>query len=110
MKFDKSLLSGSTSLLVLSLLSAKDKYGYEIISDLAVMSDKTFQLKEGTLYPVLHALEKEGALKSYVSQSPVGKERKYYSITRLGKDLLAEKAASWSAFAAAVNKVLHQAI
>ena len=59
MKIEKSLLSGSTPMLVLSLLKDGDKYGYEMVETLARRSDDTFQLKEGTLYPLLHALEKE---------------------------------------------------
>ena len=51
MKVDKSLLSGSTTLLVLSLLKTGDMYGYEMIAELSRRSDKTFELKEGTLYP-----------------------------------------------------------
>ena len=58
-KADKNLLSGSTTLLVLSLLSSGDKYGYEMIAELEARSDHTFTLKEGTLYPILHTLEKE---------------------------------------------------
>ncbi|WP_368243524.1 helix-turn-helix transcriptional regulator, partial [Flavonifractor plautii] len=50
-KADKNLLSGSTTLLVLSLLSSRDKYGYEMIAELEARSDHTFTLKEGTLYP-----------------------------------------------------------
>ena len=57
MKIDKSLLSGSTTLLVLSLLRGGDMYGYEMISELSRRSDRTFELKEGTLYPILHGLE-----------------------------------------------------
>ncbi len=64
-KADKNLLSGSTTLLVLSLLSSGDKYGYEMIAELEARSDHTFTLKEGTLYPILHTLEKDGAVKSY---------------------------------------------
>ena len=52
MKPDKSLLSGSTTLLILSLLSGGDMYGYEMISQLEARSDHTFTLKEGTLYPL----------------------------------------------------------
>ena len=110
MKIDKSLLSGSTALLVLSLLASGDKYGYQMISDLAFLSDDTFELKEGTLYPVLHSLEKDGALKSYAKASPGGKERKYYTITKTGRQLLNEKAESWRAFAGAVNKVVPAAL
>ena len=59
MKIEKSLLSGSTPMLILSLLKDGDKYGYEMVETLAKRSDDTFALKEGTLYPLLHALEKE---------------------------------------------------
>ena len=56
MKFDKSLLSGSTQLLVLSVIAEGDAYGYEIILKLAEKSEHAFEMKEGTLYPVLHSL------------------------------------------------------
>ena len=68
-KADKNLLSGSTTLLVLSLLSSGDKYGYEMIAELEARSDHTFTLKEGTLYPILHTLEKDGAVKSYEKEA-----------------------------------------
>lgn len=83
-KADKNLLSGSTTLLVLSLLSSGDKYGYEMIAELEARSDHTFTLKEGTLYPILHTLEKDGAVKSYEKEAPTGRMRKYYRITRQG--------------------------
>ena len=65
MKIDKSLLSGTTVLLVLSLLQQEDQYGYQMIAALSARSDNVFQMKEGTLYPVLHTLEKQGHIKSY---------------------------------------------
>lgn len=105
-KIDKSMLSGSTSMLVLALLRESDKYGYQMISDLALRSDNTFEMKEGTLYPVLHSLEKEGALKSYDKTAPTGKKRKYYSITKKGIELLDEKTEQWNTFAKAVNSTL----
>ena len=105
-KIDKSLLSGSTSMLVLALLCESDKYGYQMITELALRSDNTFELKEGTLYPVLHALEKDGALESYDKQAPSGKMRKYYSITKQGLVLLDEKTEQWNTFAKAVNSTL----
>ena len=57
MKIDKSLMAGSTTLLVLSLLSREEMYGYQMITELDRRSDHTFELKEGTLYPILHGLE-----------------------------------------------------
>jgi DNA-binding PadR family transcriptional regulator len=67
MKIDKGLIGGSTILLLLSLLEESDRYGYEIIKELEMRSDKAFQFKEGTLYPVLHKLENSGYVKSYLA-------------------------------------------
>lgn len=106
MHTDKNLLSGSTTLLVLSLLSAGDKYGYEMIAELEEKSDCTFTLKEGTLYPILHTLEKEGAVKSYEQEAPTGRRRKYYRITKKGFRLLDEKKAEWRVFSEKVNAIV----
>ena len=57
MELDKGLVSGSMALLVLKLLEDGDKYGYQMIEELKRRSDDTFQLKDGTLYPLLHGLE-----------------------------------------------------
>ena len=106
MKADKNLLSGSTTLLVLSLLSGGDKYGYEMIAELEAKSDDTFTLKEGTLYPILHGLENDGAVKSYAKEAPSGRTRKYYHITRTGFRLLDEKKAEWKVFSEKVNAIV----
>ena len=58
MAIDKALLSGSTTMLILKLLEEKDMYGYQMIEDLRRKSDSTFDLKAGTLYPLLHSLER----------------------------------------------------
>ena len=73
MKIEKSLLSGSTPLLVLSLLKDADMYGYEMADTLARRSDDTFELKEGTLYPLLHTLEKNKLVISYTKEGPGGR-------------------------------------
>ena len=103
---DKTLLSGSTTLLVLSLLSEGDKYGYEMIAELDRRSDHTFALKEGTLYPILHALERDGAVRGYQAEAPTGRVRKYYRITGKGLRALEAQKKEWRTFTAAVNAVL----
>lgn len=108
MKADKSLLSGSTTLLVLALLSGGDKYGYQMIAELDVKSEHTFTLKEGTLYPILHALEQEGAVTSYSSQADTGRVRKYYHITKKGLRALNEQKAEWVNFSEKVNAIIAQ--
>ena len=106
MKIDKSLLSGSTALLVLALLRDGDKYGYEMVSELARRSDDTFQLKEGTLYPLLHSMEKSGWVRSYLKQTDGGRERKYYHLTGEGRSQLEHKEAEWKVYSEKVNTVL----
>ena len=106
MKVDKSLLSGSTPLLILSLLKNEDMYGYQMVAELARRSDETFFLKEGTLYPLLHTLEKQGWVRSYAKQTPSGRERKYYRLTDEGRAQLQYKEKEWQLFSAKVNAVL----
>ena len=65
MAIDKSLVSGSTSMLILRLLEEKDMYGYEMIEELRRKSENVFELKAGTLYPLLHGMETKGLLSSY---------------------------------------------
>lgn len=84
MAVDKSLVSGSTTMLVLKLLEEKDMYGYEMIDTLRGKSKNVFELKAGTLYPLLHGLEEKGFVESYEKEA-VGKIRKYYHITRSRK-------------------------
>ena len=90
MAVDRSLVSGSTTMLLLKLLSEKDMYGYEMIETLREKSENVFELKAGTLYPLLHGLEEKEFVKSY-EQEAGGKTRKYYSITREGKKQLRAK-------------------
>ena len=107
MSVDKGLITGSTSTLLLKLLEEEDMYGYQMIEALARKSDETFNLKAGTLYPILHGLEKEGCIESYDDTAGGGRIRKYYHITTKGKKLLEEKKKEWHSSASAVNKVLN---
>ena len=106
MKIEKSLLSGTTPLWILSLLRNGDKYGYEMVAELAKRSDDTFQLKEGTLYPLLHALEKEGFVSSYTKSAANGRERKYYHLTTSGMGQLERQEKEWKFFSEKVNAVI----
>lgn len=107
MKIRKELSKGSTSLLVLSVLEQEDMYGYQIIKELETKSKEIFCLKEGTLYPILHALEKDGFLTSYWQDSPNARSRKYYKITENGKKELSEQKEEWNLFSTAVNQVIN---
>lgn len=106
MAIDKSLISGNTDMLVLRLLKDKDMYGYQIIEELARQSNRTFELKAGTLYPLLHLLEQKNCLESYDGETVAGKTRKYYKITDDGRKYLAARQADWENYTLAVNNVL----
>ena len=105
MAIDKSLLTGSMTMLILKLLSEKDMYGYEMIDTLRKKSQNVFELKAGTLYPLLHGLEEKGMLTVY-EQEFLGKTRKYYSITKEGKKLLKSKTEEWNEYSGAIANVL----
>ena len=72
MAIEKALVSGSMAMLVMKLLSEKDMYGYEMIDTLRQKSQNVFELKAGTLYPLLHSLEEKGLLTVY-EQDVAGK-------------------------------------
>lgn len=105
MAVEKSLVSGSMTMLLLKLLSEKDMYGYEMIETLRSRSQNVFELKAGTLYPLLHGLEDKGMVTGY-EQEFCGKVRKYYSITKQGRAMLAKKTEEWREYADAVTQVL----
>lgn len=106
MNIDKNLLSGSHTLLILSLIKEEEMYGYQMIVELANKSESAFQLKEGTLYPILHTLEKEKFVTSRMLEAENGRTRKYYKITNKGKKLLESKTEEWQYFAKKVNLVV----
>jgi len=91
-KPSKELIGASSIPIILSILSKKESYGYEIIQDVKDISNGIIEWGEGTLYPVLHKLEKKGLIQSSWKVADSGRKRKYYSISKAGnKELLTEK-------------------
>ncbi len=108
MKISKELAKGSTGMLVMSVISRGEMYGYQIIKTVEMMSNKVFQMNEGTLYPILHALEKEGFLDSrWIVSEENGRKRKYYKITDKGIRELNSQKQEWEEYSTAVSKVLN---
>lgn len=105
MKINKELLKGSTSMLILSIIEEQDMYGYQMIKELEKKSNNVFELKEGTLYPILHMLEEKNYISSYWDES-TSKKRKYYSITKEGKKYLKSKKEEWKTYTIGVNQVI----
>lgn len=95
-----------TAMLVLALLKGKEMYGYQIIEELDRRSEHVFQMKEGTLYPVLHGLEKDRLVTAREAVTEQGRTRRYYAVTERGLRALEEKEKEWRTFSRAVTAIL----
>lgn len=103
--YSRELLKGTADTLVLSTLSEGEKYGYQIVKEIDSRSNGFFRFKEGTVYPILHRLEKQGLLLARWETMPNGTERRYYSLTIAGHAALSDRISEWSGFAQAVTRV-----
>jgi PadR family transcriptional regulator PadR len=106
LEIDRELLKGSISLVLLTLLSRGEMYGYELLQEASRRSANAFELKEGTLYPALHHLEKKDLIKAEWRTGENGRERKYYSLTAKGKKAAHSYERQWLHLAGAVKAVL----
>lgn len=104
--FNRELVKGSTSLLVLQLLNECDMYGYQLVKEIDKRSDQNIQMKEGTLYPALHKLEKQEYVECYWQDQAKGPARKYYRITEPGQAILAERTSEWHRYVKVMNDLI----
>jgi transcriptional regulator len=102
---DPRLLTGTLDLLILEVCGDGPTYGYEITQTVLGRSDGRFELKEGSLYPALHRLERQTLLEASWSEHG-GRRRKYYRLTAAGRKALQARRNEWLAFSGAVNGVL----
>jgi transcriptional regulator len=99
------LLKGTTTLLILAVLRDDELYGYEIAARIRERSGAFIDPGEGWLYPALHRLEAEGALEATWRNSEIGPRRRYYRLTRRGRQMLDAQASEWESFARSVGRV-----
>ena len=104
--FDRELIKGSTSLILLQLLNERDMYGYELVKEMEKRSGNALEVKEGTLYPALHKLESKGYVETYWQEQEKGPARKYYKILDEGKVILTEKTKEWGKFVSMMNGII----
>jgi len=107
-KFQKELSSGTVSLVLLAVLaqSRQPMYGYQIAKRLEAVGGGVLAGKQSALYPVLRNLDAAGLLGSEVEPSVSGPPRRYYRITRAGREVLREWTAAWNATRDSVDHVL----
>ena len=98
------VLKGHLDALVLAALEQEPAHGYAIIQRLSRRSDDVFKLPEGTIYPALHRLERDGLVKSRWTAAS-GRRRRVYRITRSGREGLAVRKLEWQTFSRAVEAV-----
>jgi PadR family transcriptional regulator, regulatory protein PadR len=103
---DSKFLTGSLEMLVLQIAQEGDTYGYEITQQVLKRSEGYFELKEGSLYPALHRMERRGLLESFWEDKKTGRRRKFYRITPQGATTLVEHRKEWKRFVTGVNGVL----
>jgi transcriptional regulator len=103
---DSRLLWGALEMLILDVLVRSPNYGYQIAQTVLDESQGYFDLKEGSLYPALHRMERQRLLESYWVDTDEGRRRKYYRITPAGKAALTDKRAEWERFRAGIQGVL----
>jgi PadR family transcriptional regulator PadR len=85
-------------ILILATLFAEKKHGYQIALDIEEKSNGMFKFNHGTLYPILHKLEKQGLIKGTWKGEESKRKRKYYTITSKGRKYAQEQLASWKGF------------
>lgn len=95
-KISKELVGASAVPIILSILDKSESYGYEIMQKVKELSEQRIEWKEGSLYPVLHKLEKNGLIKSLWKMAENGRHRKYYAINKKGRKALQEEIDNWS--------------
>jgi DNA-binding PadR family transcriptional regulator len=98
-------IRGHLDTLLLSVLSAGPAHGYEVLSELRARSDGEFDLPEGTIYPALHRLERQGLLSSDWDTG-AGRRRRIYRITAAGATSLRTETSEWRRFSASMDAVL----
>jgi PadR family transcriptional regulator len=99
------LLKGTVPFLVLSVLGDQELYGYEIARQIRERSGDSFAPSEGSLYPALHRLERDGAVVAVWRASEVGPRRRYYRLTPHGQALLTAARSEWAAFTGVIAAV-----
>lgn len=103
----RELSRGTIELAVLALINDERRYGYDLLSSLAEAAGGFVGIKEGTLYPVLHRLEDAGYIEATWEAEGRGKPRKYYAITRLGRQRLDLLRTEWDRLAAGMERLLN---
>lgn len=102
---DRELKKGSAELMILALLDARPRHGYEISQTIEQRSDGAVSFKVASLYPILYRLERRGWVVGTWVEKAGQRRRRYYRLTRDGRKVLAEQRHGWERFVAAIGRI-----
>jgi len=102
---DRELKKGSAELIILSILEARARHGYEISKLIEQRSNGTLKFNVASLYPLLYRLEKRGWIKGRWIEKAGERRCRYYRLTAEGKKILRAQRSTWQAFVEAINRV-----
>lgn len=100
------LKKGSTELLILALIEARPRHGYEIGKLIEARSNGRLTFRIGSLYPVLVRLEDRGLISGRWMEKAGERRRRFYRLTPAGRDVLEHQRSAWVEFSGAVNQIL----
>jgi PadR family transcriptional regulator PadR len=103
--FDRELKRGAAELLILSLLDARPRHGYELSKLIHARSDGQLTFHIDSLYPLLYRLEERGWIRGTWVEQPEERRRRFYKVTAEGRRVLAQQRQTWEAFVEAVRRV-----
>ena len=103
--FDRELKKGSAELLILSLVEARPRHGYEISKLIAQRSEGAVHFRVASLYPLLYRLEKRGWIKGRWVEKAGQRRRRFYELTAQGRQVLAAQRRGWQTFVRAINRI-----
>jgi PadR family transcriptional regulator PadR len=106
---DAELLQGTLDMLILKVAALRPIHGYAIVQRIHQISKESLQIRQGSLYPALYRLENRGLLKAQWKTTEGGREAKYYSLTKLGRQQLHAETAGWKRLCDAISLVLETA-
>lgn len=107
MPIASDIIRGHTDTIILAQLSQNDSYGYRINKDIQEKTGKQYELKEATLYTAFRRLEKEGLIRSYWGDEELGARRRYYAITKKGREAFKQYRTDWNAAKQMIDSMIN---
>jgi len=107
--YKAELLQGTLDMLILKTLALEPMHGYGISQRIQQISREVFRVNQGSLYPALHRLEKEGLIEAEWGASENNRRARYYRLTKAGRKRLSAETQNWERLAAAITRILQTA-